>query len=79
VNQGIYIHISIDPGEWEGVLLKVKFHKLKFKVQGIPRLHGKTFLEIKPVISSRKFLHELPQVEDWGQIPHIRWRRGNPL
>lgn len=54
--QGQSRAIHINPGEWKGVL-RVKFHELRFKVQGIPHLHGKTFQEIEPVISSKDTGH----------------------
>ena len=57
----MYAHLICDEsraiymtlGEWEGVLLRVKFHWLKLKVLGIPRLHEEAFQEVELVISPR--------------------------
>jgi hypothetical protein len=35
----------MDLGEWEGVLLRVKFHWLELKILGMPYLYGETFQE----------------------------------
>jgi hypothetical protein len=40
-------------GKWEGVLLRVEFHWLRFKVLGIPHLHGEILPEVEPIISPR--------------------------
>ena len=50
-------------GEWEGVLLRMKFHWLEFKVQGMRCLHGEVFqksqvLAAWVLISSGRTLEE---------------------
>lgn len=35
-------------GEWEGVLLRLKFHWLRCKVLGIPHLHGEACRDVEP-------------------------------
>ena len=37
--------VYMDLGEWEGVLLRVKFHWLELKILGMPYLYGETFQE----------------------------------
>ena len=49
--QGLY-----KPRKVGGVLLRVKFHWLKFKVLGIPHLHGEAFQEVEPVISAKDYM-----------------------
>ena len=60
---GLYINL----GKWEGVLLRVKFHRLRLKVRGILRLHGEAFEEVEP--GFQQGLHDIPQVE---------WVSGSP-
>lgn len=40
--------VYMNPGTWEGVLLRVNFNWLRIQVLGIPHLHGKAFQEIEP-------------------------------
>jgi hypothetical protein len=51
-------------GEWEGVLLRMKFLWLKHKILEISHLHGKASQEVDHVISPG--LCDIPQVEDEG-------------
>ena len=36
-------------GEWERVLLMVRFHWPRLKVLGIPHVHGEVFQEVEPM------------------------------
>jgi hypothetical protein len=40
-------------GEWKEILVRVKFHWLRFKVLGIAHLHGKAFQEAELAISAK--------------------------
>lgn len=40
--------VYMNPGTWEGALLRVNFNWLRIQVLGIPHLHGKAFQEIEP-------------------------------
>jgi hypothetical protein len=43
----------INLGKWEGVLLRVKFLWLRFKILGIHNFPGQAFQEAEPVILPR--------------------------
>jgi hypothetical protein len=53
-------------GEWESVLLRIKFHWLK--VLGIPHLHGGAFQKVEPVISVKDFVTFL-RLKTEGRAP----------
>lgn len=61
-------------GEWEGVLLSVKFHWLRF--MRIAHLHGEE--EVEPVILPKILWPSLGRGLG-GQAAQIRQRRRNPV
>lgn len=43
----------INLGKWEGLLLRVEFHWLKFKVPGVTSFAWRGYQEVEPVILQR--------------------------
>lgn len=68
--------MCMNPGEWKWVLLRIKFHWLRFKVLRIPHFHGEVFQEVESVISPIIMWHSS---EEWSWASQIRRRRGSPV
>ena len=62
-------------GEWEGLLLRVRFHWLRLKILGIAHLHEEAFQEV-----TCNFLRDYMKSfrQNRGYVLQIRWRRGSP-